>query len=660
MILSTTLSRAQHLSSARGMALGAYTASVADVSALDWNPAGLVSLRDWEVSTTSFVLPRGTGHSATFQLASIGKRFSVDHAAAFRLSPGTELEFIVPTTFIIQDSGAELKTEFDKKITYSERYALGYALRLNDRVSLGVSAHYIAEEVNDTRYELDTNSIVHSTILNYAGSAWSLDWGIQWVPDESWKIGIVAKNLFYITENPIAEEVRQYNMNPPKLMRIGASFGGVRNATLSVDGDTEQRYRFGFELNPLDALSLQAGLYLDGSSGATANALSFGIGTQYQNVQIALGYLAFLTQTNRRGEADILEFQRSPINDIEYNRFTSDRVSLTACVHIGRTRESLARIEYVEMLSEVFPVSKNVYAFRPIGKARVRNTSPHPIDAKVSFYADHIMDVPTESKPYTILPGEVKEIPFFAVFNTALHAVRSLIVEEGNVFVNAAPHQDYDDRYQARLLVRGKNDWNGDVTQLKYFVTPEDPDIVKFTRTVLSSTKSLLDTVPGPLQDFWKAKILFDEFTSRTVYVSDPKASADYVQYPAETLTLHGGDCDDMSVCFTSLLTSIGIPAAFVDVVPPDHPEDSHVYLLFDTGINPARAQLVSDNPKRYIIRQNSKGAESVWIPVETTALKQGFAEAWSIGAQEYFSDVELKLGLVKGWVHVIDFETIF
>src|SRR5258707_9507574 len=45
--------------------------------------------------------------------------------------------------------------------------------------------------------------------------------------------------------------------------------------------------------------------------------------------------------------------------------------------------------------------------------------------------------------------------------------------------------------------------------------------------------------------------------------------------YPAETLQLNGGDCDDMSVCYSSLLASIGISTAFIDVIPPERPERS-------------------------------------------------------------------------------------
>jgi hypothetical protein len=110
-----------------------------------------------------------------------------------------------------------------------------------------------------------------------------------------------------------------------------------------------------------------------------------------------------------------------------------------------------------------------------------------------------------------------------------------------------------------------------------------------------------------------------------------------------------------MTVCFVSLLSSIGVSTALIDVVPPGHPEQSHIYMLFDTGIEPRFGERLSDNPKRLIVRKNNVGKETLWLPIESTVITKGFEEAWSIGAQEYFNDVEANLGRVQGWVQIVD-----
>jgi hypothetical protein len=139
------------------------------------------------------------------------------------------------------------------------------------------------------------------------------------------------------------------------------------------------------------------------------------------------------------------------------------------------------------------------------------------------------------------------------------------------------------------------------------------------------------------------------------VYVNDPKQSADNVQYPSETLQLRGGDCDDMTICFSSLLNSVGISTAFIDVIPPEDSSRSHIYLMFDTSLDPKYGNAISSNAKRYIVRKNPKGVETVWIPIETTVITRGFEAAWSQGAQQYFDDVEVGLGLIKGRVKIVD-----
>jgi hypothetical protein len=312
------------------------------------------------------------------------------------------------------------------------------------------------------------------------------------------------------------------------------------------------------------------------------------------------------------------------------------------------------------MLTDVFPSSSTVYAFRPIGKARIRNISDETVEAKVSFFVNNYMDEPTVSKTHAVFPGEVAEIPFYAVFNQAIRTVSSFFVQNGDVYLQASYAEEYDDRYQTKVLVHGRNDWNGEVTMLRFFMTPDDPEILQYTRSVLEKSKQHLDTVASSLQKFEKAKLLFNDFASRMQYVEDPKKSQDHVQYPSETLNLHSGDCDDMTVCYSTLLASIGIESAFIDVVPPEQPENSHVYMMFNSGVDANYASLLSDNSKRFIMRNNGDTTQLVWIPVETTSLKKGFSEAWTTGAQEYYTDVEINLGLAKGWVRIVDVRPTF
>jgi hypothetical protein len=223
------------------------------------------------------------------------------------------------------------------------------------------------------------------------------------------------------------------------------------------------------------------------------------------------------------------------------------------------------------------------------------------------------------------------------------------------VYVNAEPAGEADDRYQTRVVIYGRNDWDGSAFSLRYFITPNDPAVVRAARDILLERQDSLEAVPVALHTFRKIRLVLNAFAGRLMYVGDPRQSADNVQYPAETLDLRGGDCDDMTVCFSSLLNSIGISTAFVDVLPPGRPQDGHIYLLVDTGVEPRFGSGISSNPKRYVVKKGASGQETVWIPIETTVIRNGFEEAWSTGAQRYFDDVEIGLGAAKGWVRVVD-----
>lgn len=654
-LMLTHIGFSQNTSSSRSIAVAATAATVNDLSAVDCNPSAISLVRDWEVTATADYGYVGDRQGAVLRTLSLARQFDRVHAAAIKVSPGWTLDFVVPSTFTLADSLQSL--QFDKKISYREPAVLAYAARVADNLSLGLAVRVLAEEVTDTKYSVDTGFVIRTSTVDYAGSKAMVDFGATWSFTPSLKLGVVGKNLFDVLHNRLDPSVGQYELVTPAAVRFGVGYEGIRNLLLSADGDTKRHFAAGGEWTVHPPLQLRGGFYVDAAS--ETNALAVGLGTLFAPVHLDVSYLAFFSQDNRRGQSSVGAFLESGVSDIDFNLFTSNRLTVTARVNFGETRLAAGRVEYVNILKEVYPAARNLYALQPIGVARVRNMTTRPIEARVSFYLNDLMDAPSETPVQTIAAGDVAEVPLYAVFNDALRTVGSSSIREAEVRVAVSPDNEESDRYQTRVLVHARNDWNGDVSMLKYFVSPEEPAVLQFTREVLSRQKTYLDTVPAPMQNMQRARIVFDAFARRLVYVNDPRKSEDFVQFPSETLSLNGGDCDDMSVCYSSLLGSIGVSTAFVDVVPPSHPDRSHIYILFDTGIDAQSAALISDNPKRYVIRRNRSGAATAWIPIETTAITKGFDEAWTSGAQEYFDDVEVHDGVTKGWVRLVDYDAV-
>jgi hypothetical protein len=661
MVISINITFSQNLSSAKGISIGAFTSLTDDINSIDWNAAGLTKIKDWEINLSNYATTNQKNFGLALNSLGVGKRFLENHAAAFRYSPGFILEFIIPTTFTLKDSnGNTITTRFDKKISYTQNYSFGYSYRMYDNFSIGFAAKYFESNLFDTKYYFGTNNIIQSQVNNYTSSTWTFDIGSMFELNKSLNFGLVFKNLFTIGKTNISESFKEYLLHLKKVSKFSVTFKGLKNITTGLEGDTKKNLRVGTEVDVFNRIQLSGGVYTINFPKLKFEAGAIGIGLTYDPVQLDVSYLMYSSQTNRSGKVTLNSFKSTSFTDIDYTPFTSNRLSISAKVNLGKIKNTLARIEYVDMLSEVFPASSQIYAFRPLGKARVRNVSSQPINAKVSFFINDVMDTPTETKPYTIAPEELIEIPFYAVFNDAINSAKKLLIYDGTVYVLAEPTEDYDDRYQTRVLVRGKNDWNGDVMLLKYFVTPSDPEIVRFSRNSVENSKMYLDTSDNRLVKFRQAQLVFDKLSERIQYIHDPKQSMDYVQYPAETISLRGGDCDDISVCYSSLLASVGISTAFIDVVPPDNQQNSHTYMMFDSEVLASDANLISDNFKRFIIRKNNKGIETVWIPVETTETAKGFFEAWNLGSKEYFQDVIINDGLSKGWLKIVDLQTGF
>lgn len=651
MVGASSILQAQHLTSSRGVGLGAYTSLVSDLSSIDWNAAGLTGLKDWEISMSNTLAGRSS-QTVSLQSFGVGKRFLERHSFALRYAPGHSLEFIVPSLFNF--GGGSQQIAFDKRIAYREVFGFAYGYRLADEISIGVGARYREEQVTETQPFIEQDTIARIRTLDYTASSWNFDLGMQYRPSPFWRLAVVAKGLFKMNESELPYEIRPYAFRARKYVRLGVGYLPLSNHRIVFDVTNRGEGALGWEWDVARTIAWRQGVYFGSQSLLEPDAVSVGIGWRSGSFRMDLSYLHVLNPPGRKS-ITVQDFVQTGVSNIGYNKFTPSQLLLTVSVPLGRTRDPLARIEHVQILSEVYPSSFQIHAYRPLGKARVRNVTDAPVEAKVAFFVDRFMDAPTETKPYLIPPKSDVEIPFFAVFNEAVRSVSKMVLRAGDVFVTASTLEGYEDKFQTQLIIRGKNDWDGDVLSLRYFVTPDDPDVLAFTRSVVNRYRDSLAVLPRELTAFRSAMVLFQEFSKRLSYVQDPRTSKDRVQFPSETLSLRGGDCDDMAVGFASLLASVGIAPAFVDVVPPEKPDEAHIYLLFDTGVPAQQAELISKNPKRYVKRKNEQGIETVWIPLETTVITEGFEQAWEVGAREYYDDVEIGLGLIKGWVRIVD-----
>jgi hypothetical protein len=119
-------------------------------------------------------------------------------------------------------------------------------------------------------------------------------------------------------------------------------------------------------------------------------------------------------------------------------------------------------------------------------------------------------------------------------------------------------------------------------------------------------------------------------------YVIDPASSymelsenadvLDSLNYPYQTLMYRGGDCDDLSILFCSLLEVLGVDTAFITI-------PGHIYCAF-AAISQDEMAL------EFWLGQNSTNlieyGGKLWVPVEITIPGEGFSRAWRAGMREW------------------------
>lgn len=653
-MLATTM-YGQSLMDPRCIGVGAPTAAIRDSRGFSWNPASLVQIRDWDFSVTTYT-ETGSGHAGfVFHGMTLGKRFLESEAIALEYAPGTLLRLVMPPTLVV--SGASAPVSNDREIEYDEPGALGYAHRFSKSFAVGIAGRYRRERITDTRLSFEQRDSIPflpvSVTRSTESRTWTGDAALSWTPGEDLSLGISGRNLVRFFSTSLPDSLAPYALPKSVVASVGVGYQPVSRLRLAGQISTDGTATLGYEWSPGLGFALRNALFVDRDESPVVAAVSIGMGWVFEFLEVGASYLRFADRDHHSGILSVTDFDAKNIHSLDLNPYTRDRISFSVKAVFGNTREALARIEAVEMLGTVYPSSFESFAYRPIGKARIRNLSEKPIDARVSFFVERFMDAPTESRSVTVSPGGTEEVELTAIFNERVRALTKSMVREASVTVTATPAEAYDDRANTPVLFRGRNEWDGNARSLRFFVTPDDPDILKCSRDILLQSREAA-TGPG-MEPFTEARALINGFSGKLIYVSDPTLSGDYVQYPSETLKLRGGDCDDLTVCFASLLGSIGISTAFIDVVPPGNPGKSHLYLLFDTGLDSRYGASVAENPKRYVLKRNRAGQETVWIPIETTVIARGFDEAWTAGAQEYFEEVELGLGLAKGWVQIVD-----
>jgi hypothetical protein len=281
----------------------------------------------------------------------------------------------------------------------------------------------------------------------------------------------------------------------------------------------------------------------------------------------------------------------------------------------------------------VFPVNFAWYENNAVATLRVTNEETNTIyNIRLSFLLERYMNHSSYFKTIEKLaPGETVEISVTALFNESMltltetvHASASVIAEYTSLGVTKTNVF----RMEMPIYSRNSMTWDDD-RRAASFVSSRDPAAAYFARYVETATGNPGGAVP---QNVRIAAALFETLRLYGIsYIIDPSSSyvalsldaeePDTLNYPYETLLYRGGDCDDLSILFTSLLEVLGIESSFITV-------PGHIFIAFnpgDSGWQTGNKDVIELDGKR-------------WVPLEVTIPDRGFAEAIRVAGRQWRS----------------------
>ncbi len=313
----------------------------------------------------------------------------------------------------------------------------------------------------------------------------------------------------------------------------------------------------------------------------------------------------------------------------------------------GKNPEELNYDRSIEIeeikIQPLFSALYKYYETHPAGKIRITNISKKKdvTGIKASVMVKDFMDYPTASKIIPELkPGESAELDLHMLFSNKVLSVTEDTPLSANVRVDyVVGEREFfkEENVTFKLYNRNAMTWSDD-RKLSSFITPKDPPVKVFARTVIQQYQNERINILN--QNLQAAIEIFDALGAYGItYVVDPKTpftelsatedAVDYVQYPRETLRFKTGDCDDLTALYCSLLENIGISTALITI-------PGHIFMMFDTGVSRYDYRQITDNRGVLIEKK-----DTIWIPVEITMIGEPFLRAWQEGAREYNETVK-------------------
>ena len=213
------------------------------------------------------------------------------------------------------------------------------------------------------------------------------------------------------------------------------------------------------------------------------------------------------------------------------------------------------RIEEVKVIVQnIYPSYYQFYNTYPLALVMVKNMVSYPIEVNIISDIKGFSERSQESGFKKINPGQTEDIPVYAIFgkNLLFTTQREEAIIDMKLEARAGATQTKT--ISVNVVIHSRNAWNGEINRLKYFLTPDDDEIINLSRQILDKNPKINDT---EIKNLEIAKTIFNKLSDDGLhYLNDPNIpfyKDDYVQYATETKEKGTGDCDDLVILYGSL-----------------------------------------------------------------------------------------------------------
>jgi len=425
-----------------------------------------------------------------------------------------------------------------------------------------------------------------------------------------------------------------------------------------------------FDVLPLVSPSLEAGYFMQPIIGSSSlNVAHAGAGMvltyyPFSRFGIGLGGLGGMYQAAWdavnvsgyfvKGRADI-SYRFSPSFSLAAGASFSRLLGLTKPLYQGLGVGLTGKINLAGLrggtnvkisdvrFDPIFPIFYSYYDKNSLGSLTLENHEGGDIrNVSVSLHIKQYMDQPKLCASFPVLKrGASIDVPVYALFtDQVLKLVESaktsaeIIVEYS--FLDSPRRATFTETL--RMNHRNAMTWDDD-RKAAAFVSAKDPAVLRYSKFIAGLIREAGQSEIN--QNLRFAMGLFEALKLYGVnYVIDPttpyqdlsqdKNALDFLQFPNQTLTYKGGDCDDLSILFCSILESVGIKTAFITI-------PGHIYMAFALDMNEEEARFTFANTSDLLYRDNK-----TWVPLEITLVNDGFIKAWQVGAKQWYDNQKI------------------